>query len=103
MKQDPSFFEQTDKMQAHLDSFIVNGSDQELFIASYLHGHFDVAVANVEKRIEQPEREEQPEQSSKAILYKTLENQLNQAFANNELSAEDSDQVTRLFTSLFQL
>lgn len=90
-------------MQAHLDSFIVNGSDQELFIASYLHGHFDVAVANVEKRIEQPEREEQPEQSSKAILYKTLENQLNQAFANNELSAEDSDQVTRLFTSLFQL
>jgi hypothetical protein len=103
LKQDPSFFEQTDKMQAHLDSFIVNGSDQELFIASYLHGHFDVAVANVEKRIEQPEREEQPEQSSKAILYKTLENQLNQAFANNELSAEDSDQVTRLFTSLFQL
>ena len=96
-------------MQAHLDSFIVNGSDQELFIASYLHGHFDVAVANVEKRIEQPERVEQPEraehheQSSKAILYKTLENQLNQAFANNELSSEDTDQVTKLFNSIFQL
>ncbi|MEQ3652138.1 MAG: YfcL family protein, partial [Glaciecola sp.] len=42
-------------MQSHLDSFIVDGSDQELFIASYLHGHFDVAVAETEKKLESQE------------------------------------------------
>lgn len=91
------FIEQTDKMQAHLDSFIANGSDQELFIASYLHGHFDVAVASIEKLIEQGH--DQPI----SRLQSTLETQLAQAFENNELSVEDAEQVTQLLTTLFQL
>lgn len=97
MSQDFGFIEQTDKMQAHLDSFIVEGSDHELFIASYLHGHFDVAVANVEKLIEKGE--EKPI----LTLHSALETQLISAFENNELSDRDAQQVTELFNFLFQM
>lgn len=97
MSQDSIFIDKTDKMQAHLDSFIVDGSDHELFIASYLHGHFDVAVANVEKLIEQGEN------NPISTLQVTLDKQLQNAFDNNELSTSDAEQVNTLFNSLFQL
>jgi hypothetical protein len=91
------FIEKTDKMQAHLDSFIVDGSDHELFIASYLHGHFDIAVASVEKAIEKGEQE------PISLLKTTLDAQLKQAFHNNELTEQDAEQVTRLYIKLFEL
>jgi hypothetical protein len=97
LSQDSIFIEKADKMQAHLDSFIVDGSDHELFIASYLHGHFDVAVANVEKLIEQGEN------NPISTLQVTLDKQLQKAFGNNELSTSDAEQVNTLFNSLFQL
>lgn len=97
MNQDSIFIEKANKMQAHLDSFIVDGSDHELFIASYLHGHFDVAVANVEKLIEQGE------DNPISNLQMTLDKQLKKAFENNELSSQDAEQVISLFNSLFRL
>jgi hypothetical protein len=97
LSQDSIFIEKADKMQAHLDSFIVDGSDHELFIASYLHGHFDVAVANVEKLIEQGR------DNPISTLQATLDTQLQKAFENNELSSDDAQQVTALFNSLFRL
>ena len=97
LSQDCRFIEQTDKMQAHLDSFIADGSDHELFIASYLHGHFDVAVANVEKLIEQGE------QNPISMLDSMLKDQLQRAFDNNELSDRDAQQVTELCTFLFKM
>lgn len=97
MSQDFRFIEQTDKMQAHLDSFIADGSDHELFIASYLHGHFDVAVANVEKLIEKGE------DNPILTLHRLLETQLKSAFENNELSDQDAQQVTELFNFLFKM
>jgi hypothetical protein len=97
LSQDSIFIEKSDKMQAHLDSFIADGSDHELFIASYLHGHFDVAVANVEKLIERGEA------NPISTLQATLDAQLQKAFENNELSFEDAGQVTALFNSLFIL
>ncbi|MFQ3206904.1 MAG: hypothetical protein ACI9IT_001049 [Glaciecola sp.] len=97
MSQDSIFIEKTDKMQAHLDSFIADGTDEELFIASYLHGHFDVAVANVEKLIELGEA------NPISTLQATLDEQLQKAFENNELSSDDAEQVTALFHSLFRL
>ncbi|MFT4731880.1 MAG: hypothetical protein ACI89W_000895 [Gammaproteobacteria bacterium] len=97
MSQDSIFIEKSDKMQAHLDSFIADGSDHELFIASYLHGHFDVAVANVEKLIERGEA------NPISTLQATLDAQLQKAFENNELSSGDAGQVTALFNSLFIL
>jgi hypothetical protein len=97
LSQDSIFIEKADKMQAHLDSFIVDGSDHELFIASYLHGHFDVAVAYAEKLIEEGEA------NPISALNTTLNAQLQKAFENNELSSEDAKQVTALFHSLFRL
>jgi hypothetical protein len=97
LSQDSIFIEKSDKMQVHLDSFIADGSDHELFIASYLHGHFDVAVANVEKLIERGE------DNPISTLQATLDAQLQKAFENNELSSEDAGQVTALFNSLFIL
>jgi len=97
LNQDSIFIEKANKMQAHLDSFIVDGSDHELFIASYLHGHFDVAVANVEKLIEQGE------DNPISNLQMTLDKQLKKAFENNELSSQDAEQVISLFNSLFRL
>ncbi|MFT7259183.1 MAG: hypothetical protein ACI9MS_001038 [Glaciecola sp.] len=97
MSQDSIFIEKADKMQAHLDSFIADGSDHELFIASYLHGHFDVAVANVEKLIEEGDA------NPISTLQATLDAQLQKAFENNELSSEDAEQVTALFNCLFRL
>ncbi|WP_232279377.1 YfcL family protein [Psychromonas ingrahamii] len=97
MSKDSIFIEKSNKMQAHLNSFIADGSDHELFIASYLHGHFDVAVANVEKLIERGEA------SPISTLQATLDAQLQEAFDNNELSTEDAGQVTALFNSLFIL
>jgi hypothetical protein len=97
LSQDSFFIDKADKMQAHLDSFIVDGSDHELFIASYLHGHFDVAVANVEKLIEQGEN------NPILTLQVTLDKQLQNAFENNELGTSDAEQVNTLFNSLFQL
>ncbi len=97
MSQDFIFIEQTDQMQAYLDSFIADGSDHELFIASYLHGHFDVAVANVEKLIEQGEEDPM------SMLNRMLKDQLQGAFDNNELSEQDAQQVTELCTFLFQI
>ena len=91
------FMQQSDKMQAHLDSFIATGSDQELFIASYLHGHFDVAVAYVEKAIEQGESD------PISTLKSKLEQQLQNAFSNNELSESDAKQVNELMVTLFHL
>jgi hypothetical protein len=97
LSQDSIFIEKADKMQAHLDSFIADGSDHELFIASYLHGHFDVAVANVEKLIEEGDA------NPISTLQATLDAQLQKAFENNELSSEDAEQVTALFNCLFRL
>jgi hypothetical protein len=95
-KQD--FYDATDKMQAHLDSFIETGSDQELFIASYLHGHFDVAVADTDKKLESAAENFSPI----AALQERLSHQLEKAFANEELSSEDAAQVSALVKALFQ-
>jgi hypothetical protein len=98
MTSDTRFFENVDKMQSHLDSFIVDGSDQELFIASYLHGHFDVAVAETEKKLE---AQELVSEAALQSLHDTLHLALDSAFANQELSDKDAFQVRELLNNLF--
>ncbi|MBF7072517.1 YfcL family protein [Glaciecola sp. MH2013] len=84
-------------MQLTLDSFIDSGSDQELFIASYLHGHFDVAVANIDKQLEKQTLSTTPIKA----LQSQLSEQLNDAFDANELSEDDARQVKALVKRLF--
>jgi len=91
------FYQHLEKMVAYLDSFIVTGSDQELFIASYLHGHFDLAVVQAEQA------QGVSIKTRFDVLFSQLSRQLDSAFKNNELTDADQKQVTELVTTLSEL
>lgn len=78
------------KTEGYLDQVVEHGNDQELFIASYLQGHFAVAAGQ-----SQVQRMTQVEQ-----LSELMHTSLGQAFANNELEADDQKQVLSLWQNL---
>lgn len=78
-------------VEQQLDEVVVNGSDQELFISSYLQGHFAVMAG-------QSQVQNMTEISQLDGLMQTS---LDQAFNNNELEAEDQNQVKTLWKSFF--
>ena len=85
-------------MVAVLESFIADGSDQELFIASYLHGHFDLAIVKAEKA----DVAVTPDESARILfLEQALIEQLQLAFDNNELENNDQIEVLNLVKRLF--
>ena len=93
-----AFYTKVDSMVAVLDSFIADGSDQELFIASYLHGHFDLAIVKAEKA----DVAITPDESARiSFLEQTLIEQLQLAFDNNELESNDQIEVLNLVKRLF--
>jgi hypothetical protein len=93
-----AFYTKVDSMVAVLESFIADGSDQELFIASYLHGHFDLAIVKAEKA----DVAITPDESARiSFLEKALIEQLQLAFDNNELEDKDQADVFALVTRLF--
>lgn len=89
------FYNTIDNMVAILDGFISDGSDQELFIASYLHGHFDLAVASTEKQSHTSNSEQL------SALKTALNTQLEEAYSNQELIQSDQQQVNALVDKLF--
>ena len=78
------------EIEASLDDVVNHGSDDELFIASYLQGHFAVESRQLEMR----------EDASIAMLNDKMVESLNEAFANNELESEDAKQVKALWDRL---
>ncbi|MDM7860318.1 YfcL family protein [Alteromonas sp. ASW11-36] len=84
------FIDQVNHMEQQLHSVVDTGDDQALFIASYLHGHFDVVVSQIEKT---------PDPSI-AALDKAMAQSLDSAFANAELESSDQYQVTALWQTL---
>lgn len=78
------------EIEASLDDVVNHGSDNELFIASYLQGHFAVESRQLEMR----------EDASIAMLNDKMVESLNEAFANNELESEDAKQVKALWDRL---
>lgn len=93
-----AFYTKVDNMIAVLESFIADGTDQELFIASYLHGHFDLAIVKAEK-VELAKSSDEAERIS--YLKQALIEQLQLAFDNNELEENDQADVFQLVTRLF--
>ncbi len=83
----------TAKIEGYLDQVVVAGSDQQLFIASYLQGHFAVAVG--QSQILQ--------MTQISELDTIMQDSLTGAFANNELVPSDQEQVMKLWQSLTQL
>ncbi|MFT4937456.1 MAG: hypothetical protein ACI88A_000471 [Paraglaciecola sp.] len=87
-----SFVEQT---QAYLDAVVVNGSDQELFIASYLTGHFALVVGQA-----QVDQDSAGEQMSIKYLNVLMLNSLEAAFLENELEKDEQKQVLGLWKKM---
>jgi hypothetical protein len=93
-----AFYTKVDSMVAVLESFIADGSDQELFIASYLHGHFDLAIVKAEKA----DVAVTPDELARILfLEQALIEQLQLAFDNNELENNDQIEVLNLVKRLF--
>lgn len=78
------------KTENYLDKVVENGNDQALFIASYLQGHF--AVAAGQSQVKQMTKIEQ--------LNVLMNTSLTAAFENNELVADDQQQVLTLWQVL---
>ena len=78
------------EIEASLDDVVNHGSDDELFIASYLHGHFAVEARQLEMR----------EDASLELLNEKMLSSLDSAFKNNELESEDAKQVKALWARL---
>ena len=78
------------EIEASLDDVVNHGSDDELFIASYLQGHFAVEARQLEMR----------EDASLELLNEKMLSSLDSAFKNNELESEDTKQVKALWARL---
>lgn len=78
------------KTERYLDQVVEHGNDQELFIASYLQGHF--AVEAGQSQVQGMMRVDE--------LSGLMHTSFTHAFANNELEAEDRKQVLNLWQSL---
>jgi|GEM_PF-177838 len=80
-----------DATQAYLDGVVVHGNDQELFIASYLTGHFSLVGSNALGL----------DDYSLAALNRYMLESLEKAYANNEVQGQDQVQVSALWQRLF--
>lgn len=78
------------KIEAALDDVVNHGSDDELFIASYLQGHFAVESRQVEMQ----------DDASMTMLEERMAASLERAFANNELEESDAKLVQALWQRL---
>ena len=79
------------KIEASLDDVVNHGSDDELFIASYLQGHFAVEARQLEMHAD----------ASLTLRDEKMMNSLNNAFNNKELEGDDAAQVKQLWSRLF--
>ncbi|WP_199271631.1 YfcL family protein [Paraglaciecola sp. L3A3] len=77
------------KVEKKLDGVVEHGTDQELFISSYLQGHFAVMAgqSQVQGMIQISQLDE------------LMKSSLSQAFSNNELAVDDQKQVLDLWDS----
>ncbi|WP_460861433.1 YfcL family protein [Rheinheimera gaetbuli] len=76
------------------DALVPVASDDELFASGYLRGHFDLAVGTLEVAAEP---------FSAAAVIQQVNDTLNQAIANGELSEQDQQHVNAIWQRLQQL
>jgi len=81
------------KAESAFAQVVDQGSDQELFIASYLQGHFDLVLSQAE----------QQQQINLLGLDKLMQQSLSQAFANKELEADDQQRVLSFWQHILKL
>jgi hypothetical protein len=96
-----NFSEYLDIKEALLDAYIETGSDHELFIASYIHGHFSVIAANLIHAIQAPENKSAGQAQWQQQTQYMLSQSINSAIANNELVGADAKDVIYMTNMLF--
>lgn len=77
---------------AYFDQVVEDGTDQELFVASYLNGHFSLAVSQAIK-MAAPDL---------VVLDQIMQESLKNAFDNQELSEQDQLQTLALWRQLYR-
>ena len=95
-----------DKKEHFLDSFIDSGSEQDLFVTSYIHGHFSVEAAKVMASASQckaidmsvENTAKQFEQTFTSLLNASISN----AISNKELEAQDAKEVQNMLERMFE-
>ncbi|ANE74230.1 MULTISPECIES: YfcL family protein [Dickeya] len=75
-----------------IDNMVEHANDDELFASGYLRGHLTLAVA---------EAEAHGEQTAQA-LHARVQESLNKAIKNGELSPPDQTLVAQVWESLYQ-
>lgn len=85
-----TFLNTINQIEDALDNVVVHGSDDELFTASYLQGHFAVIARRLEM---------EPDATVER-LDNDMRASLNQAFANKELEGDDQGAVADLWARL---
>lgn len=83
-----------DEVSGYLDQMIPTATDDELFAAGYLRGHFDLAVGTLQVAADP---------FTKPEVLAQVNNSLNQAIAQGELSESDQQLVRQLWQQLQQL
>lgn len=78
------------KTECYLDEVVQHGNDQALFIASYLQGHFAVVAGQSQVQ----------DMTLITQLSKLMAVSLSNAFNNQELIADDQEQVLHLWQAL---
>lgn len=81
-----------EQVEEALDQVVTTGSDQQLFVASYLNGHFALQVA----------RALNEKNYCLTQLDLAMQESLSLAFRNRELEGEDQRQVEKLWQSLLR-
>ncbi|MCI4116752.1 YfcL family protein [Dickeya dianthicola] len=75
-----------------IDNMVEHASDDELFASGYLRGHLTLAVADAEAHGEQTAQ----------ALHERVQDSLNKAIKNGELSPPDQALVAQVWDALYQ-
>lgn len=95
-----------ERKEAYLDRFIDEGTDQELFATSYIHGHFSVVAAQTLQGIDSHSVSKSGNSqfdTFKRTFEDALKTSIDSAIDNNELASDDVTDVLSLFNALLEL
>lgn len=90
------------RIEQHLHDFVDSGSAQELFIASYVHGHFDLVQAQILQDLDNRLYPDD-EQLILSRVHDCLAAQFRGAFADGELKPSDQAEVWSLLDDICTL
>lgn len=95
------FIQYLDDVEAKLDSYIDSGSEHDLFVASYIHGHFSLVAAKLMRALAMPDNAELSLEQWQMQTQHMLKTSIDEAVAKQELSPEDASDVLNMVNSLY--